>query len=532
MPYKFVEETKPSYRFVESDEQSKASTVEQPKARTVNDDLRDLVKEEGWLGRNLAGFGTAATDLLLSGKQMVTGTLSPEDERLRTANKVMAEEAPVGSIAGNVAVAAPLAFAMPGALAPALGTRMLSGGVTGAATSILQPVDPSKDLWTEKGKQAALGTVVGGVAPAIVGGAARVISPKTRPEARLLMDEGVTTTPGQILGGAAQRLEEGLTSIPFLGDAIKSSQRRTVEDFNRAAINKSLEPIGQKLNMKTTMGNDAISEAGEKISTAYDDLLPKLTVKADPQFVQEMTAFQSVISTLPEAQAKQLKTILRTKVIEQFDQTGSMAGETMKQADSELKRFARNYRGSPDPDQRMMADALSEAQSYLRGMVTRNNPQHADQLQGIDKAYSTLLRVENAAARVGSKEGVFSPAALRGGVRAMDTSMRKRAFARGKAPMQEFADAAENVLGPKVPDSGSPFRAASGLTALGGWMLDPSIPVSIGIGSAMYTKPVQKAITGLLTQRPELAGPISEALRRLSPASAAALPALYDKATK
>ena len=71
----------------------------------------------------------------------------------------------------------------------------------------------------------------------------------------------------------------------------------------------------------------------------------------------------------------------------------------------------------------------------FRQMVQRANPTEAKSLAALNSAYSKFLRVENAAGRIGAKEGVFSPEQLTGAVRQMDPSLRHRAFARGNAPM-------------------------------------------------------------------------------------------------
>jgi hypothetical protein len=140
----------------------------------------------------------------------------------------------VGRAAGNMIATAPVAYAMPGAAAESLWGRMLSGLASGAVSGAMQPVDNSGgDYWNQKGMQAGSGAVGGAIAPAVIGGAARVISPETNPNVKLLMKEGVTPTPGQIVGGWFNDLEEKFSSIPGVGDAIKSARRRASLDCSR-----------------------------------------------------------------------------------------------------------------------------------------------------------------------------------------------------------------------------------------------------------------------------------------------------------
>ena len=405
-----------------------------------------------------------------------------------------------------------------------LGGRVAQGGATGGLLGLTSKVDEGKDtgdFWKEKAKQGALGAAVGAAAPAAIEGVARLVRPQTSPLAQALMKEGVTPTPGQILGGGFKRAEEGLTSVPIVGDAIKSGQRRSLEEFNKAALNRTLEPIGEKVS---SVGREGLEEATGKLSNAYETLLPKLKVKADEAFSHEIDTLRQMATNLPEAQAKQFENIIANEVIGKFTSSGNMTGETMKQVESKLGQMVRGYKGNQDFDKRQLADALSQVQSALKSMVTRNNPQHAPELAAINKGYANLIRVENATGRLGAEEGVFNPSQLMGAVRATDSSLRKGKFARGDAMMQDLAEAGKNVLSNKLPDSGTPYRAIVNAGAAGGAaMLNPKLAAAALLAKGLYTAPGQKLSAALLAKRPEFAEPLAEMIRNLSlPGSAMA----------
>lgn len=405
--------------------------------------------------------------------------------------------------------------------------KALSGATAAGATTLAAPVDPSKDYWTEKGTQVGTSAALGAGIGSGIGAVARMIKPNTAPEVKKLIDAGVAPTIGQTLGGAAKRVEDGLTSVPIIGDVIKSGQRRAVEQFNAAAINRALQPIGAKLPKGLTAGNDAVEFAGQKISSVYDDLLPKMNLVADDAFNQQLQSLRGLASEMPDSQAKQFNAILDNNILKRFSPNGHMLGTTAKEVDSKIGQLYRSYSKSPDPDHRMLANALKETQSIFRGAAKRANPQFAKELGAADTAYANLLRVENAAGRVGSKEGVFSPAALRGAVRAKDSSMNKRQFARGNALMQDLADAGQSALGQTVPDSGSAYRIFTG-TGLAGLtsMLNPALGAGLLGSGAMYSPVGQKMVAKLLTQRPDLAAPLAGLLNASSPALAVTLPPL------
>jgi hypothetical protein len=71
--------------------------------------------------------------------------------------------------------------------------------------------------------------------------------------------------------------------------------------------------------------------------------------------------------------------------------------------------------------------------------------------------------------------------------------------------MQDLSDAAENVLGPKYPDSGTAGRImAGGLAAGGGYMLDPTIPMALGAASVPYLPGANKVMAAVLAgERPK-----------------------------
>ena len=73
------------------------------------DFLREELKNADWGTRNIAGFGTALSNIWEGAKQFV----GQGDKQQIEANRIIEEAAPVGSIAGNVAMTA-IPFGMAG----------------------------------------------------------------------------------------------------------------------------------------------------------------------------------------------------------------------------------------------------------------------------------------------------------------------------------------------------------------------------------------------------------------------------------
>jgi hypothetical protein len=206
-----------------------------------------------------------------------------------------------------------------------MGEAAIKGGTYGAnqpVNNVVQSPDGSSNFLTEKSKQVALGAGTSAAAVPIGGAIARVINPNTAPQVNMLMNEGVTPTPGQILGGAWARTEEKLTSLPIIGDMIKGGQKRAIDQFNVAAYNRALNPIDDAASGK--VGREGVEEVKNKLGKAYDDLLPKLQFKADPKFSQDLGNLTSMVQNgnVPPEIAQQFNSIVKNEVMSRMTKQG------------------------------------------------------------------------------------------------------------------------------------------------------------------------------------------------------------------
>jgi hypothetical protein len=394
----------------------------------------------------------------------------------------------------------------------------------GATGGVLTPVQDTENFAETKALQTALGTVLGPVAEKVTG----VVAPRITEGAQRLREAGIRNlTPGQAFGGIPQRLEQAAESIPLVGDVIASARTRNIEEFSRAAINQSLQNIDTKLP-EGLSGNAAIAFAEKEIGKQYDKLVPKLSVSlntllsvGDEAPLTLMTGINNIVNeasqNLDKKSASQLNKIIENNITKKF-KDGTLAGKDLKTAESLLGNFAVKFKKAQDPNQNLIGDALFDIQLTLRDGVEKANPEFAGQLQKINSAFADFVRVQRAAASTGAKEGVFTPAQLSAAAKATDISRRKGAFARGEARMQDIAQAGEQVLGSKIPDSGTPYRlgvGAAGLTGLGS--VDP-LAATLGLATlGAYTQPGLRMISPLLYERPELLRRIGEPLRQAAP---------------
>ena len=426
-----------------------------------------------------------------------------------------------GRVTGTALGSAP-AFALGGGAAPgaSLGTQSLLGGALSGFTA---PV-------TQGGSRTvntAAGTLGAGAGHAAAKTAGGLLAPKVRPEVerfKQLFPEN-RLTPGQILGGTAKTMEDSAEhAMPFVSQGIAQARTRSLEDFNRSILNRVLKPIGRTV---TQIGHEGISEARWAVSGAYKAALKGAVLRQDNAYRATMGKLKLMARSLEPKYARRFKKLMKEKIEGKFSKGAkAMRDDTYKEIDSDLGREARSYFGESG-EAKKYGDAVREAQRQLRDLMARQNPHQAARLRAADSAHRDLLRLEDAAARMGADEGLFTPAMVKAASRAMDPSKHKRQFSQGRAPMQAEAEAAQAVLPNKMPHSGTPAIQASNYLALGALPVGAMFPTStallasqLGLGRAAYSEPGQAIMQGLLAgNRPGPLINMGNAARDIAPLS-------------
>lgn len=426
-------------------------------------------------------------------------------------------------LAGNIVGTAPMAYATPAGAGMGLFGRTALGGATGAGFGALSPVDTEngKSFADQKLDQMKSGAMFGAAAAPITAAFSRVISPKSSDQVQTLLSEGVVPTPGQALGGAFKSFEEKLTSVPVIGDMIRNAQKRGWQDLERAAANRSLEPLGETIP-KNLSGWEAISYTKGRLQDAYNSALTKIgTPAVDNQMLGELSSLNGLVSMLPKDKGELLDRIVGSEILGRT-QNGRLTGEAIKAAEGNLGRQASAYMRSPDWDTRKLGEAVSEAQNILRSWVERNaaTPEAAAELQKVNLGWANFKRIERAASSVAAEGGNYTPSMLNSAVKAMDRSKDKSSFAQGNALMQDLSSAGKTVLADTVRNSGTADRLAAigtigGLSAASHF-LSPWMAAPLALTPA-YTQLGQNAITSLLARRPEEARAIAKGLLDISP---------------
>jgi hypothetical protein len=409
----------------------------------------------------------------------------------------------------------------------------IQGSAIGGMMGVLTPNEQGKsglDMLAEAPQKALVGAGGGVLGTSLGRGIANVVAPKLDAAVKRLIGEGVNLTPGQMMGGMAQRIEDKLTSVPLLGDIIQSSRTKGIEEFNKAAYRRALEPIGGKVPEST--GRAGMESVKNQISGAYDELLPKLIYKPDNQFLTSLSNVRNEIEGIDPDNAKKVADTVFDVVSKRLDKNGEVQGKAFKVIEEKLGGLAKTYRASQDADQKLMGDAYANALGELRQNLTRNNPQFAEQLNKINTSFANFARLRGAGSMANTQE-MFMPSQLANAVRAADKSAGKGATATGSALLQDLSDAGVQVLPAKIPDTGTAGRSA--INALAGALLGgggaasaQSYPVATGtaalLGAAAaspYAPGVRNLVTMLGGKRPEVIQKLADLIRESSPYLAA-----------
>lgn len=425
-----------------------------------------------------------------------------------------------GEVAANTA--SPMIKGIAEKLAHRPVAQAVAGGTSGAASQEAAEHGAGPIGQTVAG-------MAGAAAPAVIGktlGAA--IAPKISAKAQELLDAGIQLTPGQIAGTIPKRAEEAAKSIPVSGSMIRAAEGRTLDSFNQATANKALEPIGITVPKDAT-GNDIVRFGQQQLSSAYNNLLSQMSFRSDQRFQSDVSRLQSMIRTLPDERQTQFQRIYGS-LAQRIAPTGTMLGENLKIAQSELKTLSTMYKKSPLAGEQQLGHAIDALEDSVNEALRRQNPAQAKELDSIDASYAMFVRLERAASAAPTQAGRFTPGQLLGAIKAEEPSIRKRGFARGDGLLQKWGQTAYDVIGNRMPDSGTPERMMwdiGGAAGLG--LVDPKLLGAMAATSVPYTKAGQAAVTSYMTPgtsrqalRTMIGGEYSPLPLLMSPASAAA----------
>jgi hypothetical protein len=397
-------------------------------------------------------------------------------DAIRSDLKAFREQEPVYAYGSEIAGSLPTAIFGGARLAKAgvdavKSAGLMGGAYGGLATDSDDPLDR------------AIGTGTG----ALAGGTIQKVAPFATEGAKELIKRGVPVTVGDAVGGGLKKVEEAMTSVPFVGSAITGAKQRAKKGFDKAIFQEVLEPLNPLLiNTKNVLkgleGRDLYAKTADVISSQYDKILPKLKM---PNRSVLQDKFDDVILNEAEALSGNAQKLFLDKIdkiiYSKFDDAGKISGQNYKKAISEIRREVRKFNKSTEPVNLDIASSFSAIESAMADVLKSTNPAQALALDAIDKSFRRLLPVERAV--IASEGGEFTADQILRQIRSQDGTLRKKSFARGGAEMQPLAEAGQNTIKQRLANSGTADRSMLGTLALGGGLAFD--PLTVGVGSAL-----------------------------------------------
>jgi hypothetical protein len=461
-------------------------------------------------------------------------------DEVRAEGKQYAEDFPsaagAGEIGGVIAGAALPVGGISRALAAVPGIPAAARGILGmtAGAAAAGGLDATGRIEGEAGAgeyatEAAKGAIVGGGIAGLLGGAghglARVAGPWANEMAQRLTQRGVRLTPGEILGGRAKSMEDSAAAFPILGDMIRRRGREGVESLNRVAYGETLDPLGVRYQRMfdraaPRLGNESVDEISNILERRYETVVPKMSARVDQTLIDETKA---IADALPASVRPEFVDAI-TRYVDRLlnPETMTLTGRDLQQTLRSLRETARRYqRSTTQPWHAEFGEALDGLREAIQSSMTRHSAgRDVTAFRNINDAYARYVRVRDAAGRVGSDEGVFSPANLHSAVRAADSSVGKGRTARGRALLQDLSGPARSVM--KAKGAGSPTAERVALFSL---IANPALALkaaTVGLpAAALYTRAgnriFQRAATAAPGPRAAIRAQIEDIVRRTAP---------------
>ncbi len=286
----------------------------------------------------------------------------------------------------------------------------------------------------------------------------RAVAGVTDSARRRLADSNVRLTVGQLLGGTTQAVEDRLAGLPLVGDRIRAMRGEGLSDFNRAAFDEALAPIGATTNGVT--GEAGIDLARQARSQAYRDALDPVNVSADAPFINDMTAAIAAGRELPDPMRSGLEYTLPTRVGQAFDNQGNLSGRDFQQSIRGLRQDARAVANQPYGYD--FGDVTGQAENALEGLLQRQAPDALPAYRSANEANRNIEVLRDAVVRArngarSNEPGMFMPSQL---IDASTANARRFGNTAGttQQPLYELSRAGQEVLPSRVPDSGTAGR--------------------------------------------------------------------------
>jgi hypothetical protein len=306
----------------------------------------------------------------------------------------------------------------------------------------------------------------------------------TSKQAKELLDKGVKLTPGQTIdgfvGSSLKTIEEALTSIPGLGtQSMFNNVKRT---YNIAVANEILKPLNKTIPKNTNI-KDVAKLLSLKSKKAMDDTADKLIINKPDELLDEIVAGiqnSKADKRIIEREIDNFNTFFMRQL--SFNADDTMTGSSVQKLDEQIKKIVEKLSKNDQPENLLIADVFTKAGNKLDDILIKDSGEKAFNSYKTSKKVFRDVNIFNDAFEKSQTSFGFSPAQLKSSSKKFDPTSNKMGTVLGKGNLQNIANTGQDVLGMKLPDSGTVTRGIVGTSLLGGGYLAGVDPVAAGIG--------------------------------------------------
>jgi hypothetical protein len=481
------------------------------------------------VGQTTGGAGTVnAADALTAGK---LGDITGDQEATDRALQVAAAQHPNASLAGTMVGGATASLGGEAALArlgvgAGLGRALVSDAGYGAAAG-------SRDGLGGAAEGAGIGAVagLGGNYLGRMGGSSLrgVTAPSVGYIEREIpgaMTIGQAVGQSGRFGKAVKSIEDRLSGLPVVGDAINARRIEGLQKLNVRAFDKALEPIGEKSGK---FGEEAVADAQDKVGNAFRTALGGKVANVDHDFIADAQQAKAAINALPPRVAGEVNDGIDNIVKNYIDpQSLSLTGENLQPMLQELRDLKGAYYDSKDPLKKRIGAAIDQFSSGVESMFDRQAPDVMPAYKAAKKAQQRLYTLQDAVLRAksSSKDGnaLFTTGQLGMADRSSTINYGgKNKAAAGGGEFHDLQRNAQEVLPNKVPDSGTAGRlivpaallsAGAGADAEGAGGKGLTLAALISLA---YSRAGQRALTAAVLKRGAAAKAAGRAVTQAAP---------------
>lgn len=423
---------------------------------------RYFVQEEPGIAETItdnpvgAGVQAALNEASLGVSGLIPGETG---QQIRAAQRGLADQYPTATTIGGIAGGVASGITGVGLAGKTMKLPGILEGVGQEAFRGAAMAEPGERLGgAAEGSLTAIGgNVLLKPVAGVVGG---VLKGATKDAATLSQKYGVNLSPGQLTGVD----EATAAGLPLVGGQVQARRNESLVDFNKAAFNEVLKPIGASVD---AIGQKGVAETQDAVIAAYNRALGGRVFQFDTPFVSAVRGapYATLASMKGDQGPKAAGEIDR--ILNEINVNGAVDGRAWQQARRQLVDLQSAGEIKDAIGGTAIIDSVGDIIDAFDDLVKRQAPDVFEDYMAANTAYRGTKVLERAV-DFAPRGDVFGPGNLRSATRQNTAKFGgSAASARGERPLNELVMAGLNVIPDRVDEVSLAGRLLPGAAGAG-----------------------------------------------------------------